>query len=171
MRSFTDLTECDLLAPAISSEEEDGRVHADFSHEPRDDYPDSARIFADMASEENGHRRRLIDVFAERFGPHIPLVQRQEVRGWLQRKPGWQVRAMGVKALRRHVQQMERDAGRFCQQAAARTTDAAVCKLLGDLAAAKMEHEYMDTPPLSAVAKVMLGGALALATGILIGNA
>ncbi len=142
MRSFTDLTERDLLALAISSEEEDGRVYADFSHELRDDYPDSARMFADMASEENEHRRRLIDVFAERFGPHIPLVQRQEVRGWVQRKPGWQVRAMGIEAVRRHVQQMERDAGRFYQQAAARTTDAAVRKLLGDLAAAEMEHEH-----------------------------
>ncbi len=138
MRSFTDLTERDLLALAISSEEEDGRVYADFSHELRDDSPDSARMFADMASGENKHRRRLIDVFAERFGPRIPLVQQKEVRGWVQRKPGWQVRAMGSEAVRRHVQQMERDAGRFYQQAAARTTDAAVCKLLGDLAAAEM---------------------------------
>ncbi len=171
MRSSTDLTERDLLALAISSEEKDGRAYAGFSHELRDDSPDSARMFADVASEENEHRRRLIDVFAERFGPHIPLVRRQEVRGWVQRKPGRQVRAMGIEAVRRHVQQMERDAGRFYQQAAARKTGAAARKLPGDLAAAEMEHEHMDTPPLSAVAKVMLGGTPALATGILIGNA
>ncbi len=141
MRNFSDLTERDLLALAISSEEEDGRVYADFAHDLRDEYPGSAQMFADMAAEENEHRRKLIDVFAERFGPHIPLVQRQEVRGWVQRKPAWQVRAMGIEAVRRHVQQMEQDAGRFYQQAASRTSDAAVRKLLGDLAQAELEHE------------------------------
>ena len=142
MRNFSDLTERDLLALAISSEEEDGRVYADFAHELREDYPGSAQMFADMATEENEHRRKLIDVFAERFGPHIPLVQRQDVKGWVQRKPGWQVRAMGIDAVRRHVQQMEQDAGRFYQQAAARTSDTAVRKLLGDLAEAELQHEH-----------------------------
>ncbi len=142
MRNFSELTERDLLALAISSEEEDGRVYADFAHDLRDEYPGSAQMFADMAAEENEHRRKLIDVFAERFGPHIPLVQRQEVRGWVQRKPAWQVRAMGIEAVRRHVQQMEQDAGRFYQQAATRTTDAGVRKLLGDLAEAELAHEH-----------------------------
>jgi rubrerythrin len=142
MRNFSELTERDLLALAISSEEEDGRVYADFAHDLRDEYPGSAQMFADMAAEENEHRRRLIDVFAERFGSHIPLVQRQEVRGWVQRKPAWQVRAMGIEAVRRHVQQMEQDAGRFYQQAATQTSDAAVRKLLGDLAEAELAHEH-----------------------------
>ena len=142
MRSFSELTERDLLALAISSEEEDGRVYADFAHDLRDEYPGSAQMFADMAAEENEHRRKLIDVFAERFGSHIPLVQRQEVRGWVQRKPAWQVRAMGIEAVRRHVQQMEQDAGRFYQQAASRTTDAGIRKLLGDLAEAELAHEH-----------------------------
>ncbi len=142
MRNFSELTERDLLALAISSEEEDGRVYADFAHDLRDEYPGSAQMFADMAAEENEHRRKLIDVFAERFGPHIPLVQRQEVRGWVQRKPAWQVRAMGIEAVRRHVQQMEQDAGRFYQQAASRTTDAGIRKLLGDLAEAELAHEH-----------------------------
>jgi len=142
MRNFSDLTERDLLALAISSEEEDGRVYADFAHDLREEYPGSAQMFADMAAEENEHRRQLIDVFAERFGSHIPLVQRQEVRGWVQRKPAWQVRAMGIEAVRRHVQQMEQDAGRFYQQAASRTSDAAVRKLLGDLAEAELQHEH-----------------------------
>ncbi len=142
MRNFSELTERDLLALAISSEEEDGRVYADFAHDLRDEYPGSAQMFADMAAEENEHRRKLIDVFAERFGSHIPLVQRQEVRGWVQRKPAWQVRAMGIEAVRRHVQQMEQDAGRFYQKAASRTTDAGIRKLLGDLAEAELAHEH-----------------------------
>ncbi len=142
MRSFSELTERDLLALAISSEEEDGRVYADFAHDLREEYPGSAQMFADMAAEENEHRRKLIDVFAERFGSHIPLVQRQEVRGWVQRKPAWQVRAMGIEAVRRHVQQMEQAAGRFYQQAASRTSDAGIRKLLGDLAEAELAHEH-----------------------------
>ena len=141
MRNFSELTERDLLALAISSEEEDGRVYADFAHDLREEYPGSAQMFADMAAEENEHRRKLIDVFLERFGSHIPLVQRQEVRGWVQRKPAWQVRAMGIEAVRRHVQQMEQDAGRFYQQAASRTTDVGIRKLLGDLAEAELAHE------------------------------
>ena len=141
MRNFSELTERDLLALAISSEEEDGRVYADFAHDLREEYPGSAQMFADMAAEENEHRRKLIDVFAERFGSHIPLVQRQEVRGWVQRRPAWQVRAMGIEAVRRHVQQMEKDAGRFYQKAASRTSDAGIRKLLGDLAAAEVEHQ------------------------------
>ena len=142
MRNFSELTERDLLALAISSEEEDGRVYADFAHDLRDEYPGSAQMFADMAVEENEHRRKLIDVFSERFGSHIPLVQRQEVRGWVQRKPAWQVRAMGIEAVRRHVQQMEQDAGRFYQRAASRSADAGIRKLLGDLAEAELAHEH-----------------------------
>ncbi|MGI4954044.1 MAG: iron exporter MbfA [Janthinobacterium lividum] len=141
MQKFSDLTERDLLALAISSEEEDGRVYADFAHELQHDYPDSARMFSDMANEENEHRRRLIDVFSDRFGSHIPLVRRADVKGWVNRKPGWQIRARGIEAVRRHVQQMEQDAGRFYQQAAARASDAGIRKLLGDLAAAEMAHQ------------------------------
>ncbi len=141
MRSFSELSERDLLALAISSEEEDGRIYADFSHDLADEYPDSARVFADMAEEENEHRRRLIDLFVERFGQHIPLVRRQDVRGWVQRRPAWQVRAQGIDAVRRRVQEMEQDAGRFYQKAAGNVTDAAIRRLLGDLAAAELAHE------------------------------
>ena len=141
MRSFSELSERDLLALAISSEEEDGRIYADFSHDLADEYPDSARVFADMAEEENEHRRRLIDLFVERFGQHIPLVRRQDVRGWVQRRPAWQVRAQGIDAVRRRVQEMEQDASRFYQKAAGNVTDAAIRRLLGDLAAAELAHE------------------------------
>ncbi len=141
MRRFSDLTERDLLALAISSEEEDGRIYADFAHEMQQGDPDSARMFSDMAAEEDEHRRRLIDAFTDRFGPHIPLVRRQDIRGWVQRTPGWKVRAVGIEAVRRHVRRMKQDAGRFYQQAVSRTTDATVRELLGNLATAELAHE------------------------------
>ena len=142
MRSFTSLNERELLALAISAEEEDGRIYADFAHDLAADYPDSARMFADMAHEENEHRRSLIDTFTERFGAHIPLVRRQDIKGWQQRPASWQVRARGIDAVRGHVQQMEQDARRFYLAAAQRTSDAAVRKLLGDLAEAEAGHEH-----------------------------
>jgi rubrerythrin len=142
MKSISELSERELLALAISSEEEDGRIYLDFAEGLRDNYPDSAKIFIDMAAEENEHRRRLIDLFVEKFGDHIPLVRRQDIRGWVHRRPHWQIRAMGVDAVRGQARQMELEAGRFYLQAAGRSTDAAVRKLLGDLAEAEMQHEH-----------------------------
>ena len=141
MKAFDDLSERDVLALAISNEEEDGRVFADFAHELRADYPDTALMFDDMAAEESDHRRRLIDLFVRRYGDHIPLVRRQDVRGNIARKPVWQVRPLGVDAVRRHAAQMERDAERFYRRAAGRSTDAATRRLLGDLAEAEAGHE------------------------------
>ena len=141
MRRFTDLSERDLLALAISSEEEDGRIYADFSHELHETYPASASMFADMAAEENEHRRWLIDLFVQRYGEHIPLIRRQDVGGWVQRVPPWQVRQRGIEAVRNHARQMEQDARRFYLKALERTSDAGVRKLLGDLAEAEAAHE------------------------------
>jgi erythrin-vacuolar iron transport family protein len=141
IRRFNDLTEREILALAISSEEEDGRIYADFAEGLRDDYPASAHIFSDMAAEESGHRRQLIDLFVQKFGGHIPLVRRQDVRGWVQRRPIWQLRPLGIDVVRRQARQMEQDAARFYQEAASRTSDAAIRKLLGDLAAAEEAHE------------------------------
>ncbi len=141
MRNFTDLTEREVLALAISSEEEDGRIYADFAESLREQYPDSARVFDDMAEEESEHRRVLIDSFVAKFGTHIPLVRRQDVRGAVHRKPAWQVWQLGIDAVRRHARQMEVDASRFYTQAAGRTTDATIRKLLGDLATAEIEHQ------------------------------
>jgi rubrerythrin len=141
MRSFGQLSEREILALAISSEEEDGRIYADFADGLREDHPDTAQVFSDMAAEENDHRRMLIDLYVSQFGNHIPLVRRQDVRGFVQRKKLWQVRLQGIEAVRQQAQQMEQDAGRFYQHAASRTTDASIRKLLGDLATAESEHE------------------------------
>jgi rubrerythrin len=141
MKSFEDLTQQEVLALAISSEEEDGRIYADFAEGLRDDHPDTAKVFSDMAEEENDHRRMLIDLHVSKFGSHIPLVRRQDVRGFVHRKRLWQVRLQGIEAVRQQARQMEQDAGRFYLHAASRATDAAVRKLLGDLAAAESQHE------------------------------
>jgi rubrerythrin len=141
MKSFDDLTQQEILALAISSEEEDGRIYADFAEALREHHPDTAHVFSDMAAEENDHRRMLIDLYAAKFGNHIPLVRRQDVRGFVQRKRLWQVRLQGIEAVRQQARQMEQDAGRFYQHAASRATDADIRKLLGDLATAELEHE------------------------------
>jgi len=106
-----------------------------------EDHPDTAKVFSDMAAEENEHRRLLIDLYESKFGSHIPLIRRQDVLGFVQRKRLWQVRLQGIDAVRQQARQMEQDAGRFYQHAASRATDAAVPKLLGDLAAAELQHE------------------------------
>jgi rubrerythrin len=141
MKSFAELTEQEILALAISSEEEDGRIYADFAEGLREEHPDTARVFSEMAAEENEHRRALIDLYSSNFGSHIPLIRRQDVRGFVQRKKLWQVRLQGIEAIRRQARQMEQDAARFYQLAATQTTDASIRKLLGDLATAELEHE------------------------------
>ena len=141
MKSFDQLTEQEILALAISSEEEDGRIYVDFAEGLREEHPDTAKIFFDMAAEENEHRRELIDLYSSRFGSHIPLVRRQDVRGFVQRKKLWQARLQGIEAVRQQPSQMEQDARRFYQLAASRTTDASSRMLLGDLAKAESQHE------------------------------
>jgi len=139
-RSFSELSEQEVLALAISNEEEDGRTYADVAQGLRETYPDSARVFEDMAEEEGEHRRRLIDLYVSRFGDHIPQVRRQHIRGAPSYQPTWQVLPRGIEAIRRQARQMEADASRFYSQAAARTTDAGARKLLGDLAQAELGH-------------------------------
>jgi erythrin-vacuolar iron transport family protein len=141
MKSFEDLTQQEVLALAISSEEEDGRIYSDFAEGLREEHPDTAKVFSDMAEEENDHRRMLIDLYVFKFGSHIPLVRRQDVRGFVHRKRLWQVRLQGIEAVRQQAEQMEQDADRFYLHAASRATDAGVRKLLGDLASAESQHE------------------------------
>ena len=142
MRNFSDLTERDILALAISSEEEDARIYADFAETLRADYPASAAIFSDMAAEENEHRQWLITLHQEKFGEHIPLLRRQDVRGIATRRTLGSLGAMRLDAMRRQSSVMEFENGRFYQRAAARSTDASIRRLLGDLAAAEMAHSH-----------------------------
>ena len=140
MRSFDELAENEILALAIAAEEEDGRIFADFAHGLSGDFPDSAGIFAGMAEEEDGHRRMLIDLYVAKYGNHIPLVRRHDVRGFIQRRPIWYARPLGLDLVRKRAQEMEQDAARFYRTAAGRTTDADIRRLLGDLATAEEKH-------------------------------
>jgi rubrerythrin len=143
MRTIDQLSEKEILALAIGSEEEDGRIYADFAEGLRTDFPDTSKVFTDMAAEEGEHRRMLIDLYVEKFGSHIPLIRRQDVRGFTIRKPIWTILPKSVESIRRQAAQMEVEASRFYRHAAGRTTDAAIRKLLGDLAEAEDKHEHL----------------------------
>jgi erythrin-vacuolar iron transport family protein len=143
MRKFDDLSEREILALAISNEEEDARIFADFADGLHDDYPASAKVFDEMAAEENGHRRRLIDLFVAKFGNHIPLVRRQDIGGYIPAKPVWHIRPLGLDTARSHARDMERSAARFYRQALTRATDASTRKLLGDLAEEEEKHDQI----------------------------
>lgn len=141
MRDFSQLTEREVLALAIGSEEEDGRIYNDLAERLREDYPASAKVFTEMAAEESEHRRRLLDLYGEKFGEHIPLIRRQDVRGFLSRKPVWQLPKPSIDDVRKLAEGMEAETQRFYRLAASRATDVSIRKLLGDLAEAEVEHE------------------------------
>jgi len=140
-KRFKDLSEQEVLALAISSEEDDARIYRDYAERLRADFPDSAAIFDGMAEEENDHRRRLIDLHRARFGEVIPLIRREHVSGYYARRPVWLVKNLSLERIREEAAAMEQDAERFYRTAAARTTDAATRQLLGDLAAAEAGHQ------------------------------
>ena len=139
-RRFEDLTEREILALAVTLEEEHGRIYADFADGLRENFPASGRIFEEMQKEESEHRAVLIELFRSRFGEHIPLIRRSDVKGFVTHKPIWLVRPLGLATVRRQAAIMELEARRFYERAATRATDAAVRKLLGDLAEAERSH-------------------------------
>jgi len=142
MRNFDELSEREILALAIANEEEDGRIYSDIAEGLRDTYPASGKVFLEMAAQESGHRRALLDLYSEKFGEHIPLIRRQDVRGFIQHKPVWQIRPLGLDSVRKLAEQMELETMRFYRRSAARSQDASIRKLLGDLAEAEQEHEH-----------------------------
>ena len=141
MRRFDDLSEREILALAIANEEEDGRIYADYAEHLREHYPDSATLFDDMVAEEDEHRRTLIDLYVERFGRHIPYITRRDLRGAPAPASPRSTILRGIDAVRDEAKRMEANAARFYREAAARSTDALVRKLLGDLATAEQEHQ------------------------------
>ena len=139
-KKFADLNDKEILALAISSEEDDARIYRGYAETLRQEYPASAKVFDGMAAEEDVHRQKLIDLFQTRFGDTIPLIRREHVSGYYARRPVWLIENLGLERIREEAEMMERDAERFYTAAAARTTDAATRKLLGDLAAAEAGH-------------------------------
>lgn len=153
-RRFSDLNEQEILALAISSEEDDARIYRVYAQKLRADYPASAAVFDAMALEEDGHRQSLIDRHTARFGDVIPLIRREHVAGFYARKPVWLVQNLGLEKIRAEAAAMEHESEAFYRNAAARATDAETRKLLGDLAAAEAGHESMA----SALEAEHLGG-------------
>ena len=144
-RAFDALSEQEILALAISSEEDDMRIYRAYADGLRESYPASAAVFDDMADEENGHRARLIELHQRRFGETIPLIRREHVQGYYERKPDWLVRPLSLEKTREMASGMERQAERFYRAAAARASDADTRRLLGDLAHAEAAHGSLAT--------------------------
>lgn len=141
MRNFNELTEPEILALAISLEEEDERIFADFAHGLRESFPDSAAVFEEMRTEESGHRRRLQELYQQKFGEHIPLIRRQDVKGFVERRAVWLRRPLSLKAARSAASSIEQETGQFYERAAARTSDASIRRLLDDLAQEERSHQ------------------------------
>ena len=140
-RKFKELSEREILALAIALEEEDGRVYADFAEGLRETYPSTAKLFENMREEESQHRASLIDTYRVRFGEHIPLVRRQDIKGFIQRRPFWLTRPLKISEVRKQAEIMELETTRFYERAINQVTDAGIRKLLGDLAEIERKHQ------------------------------
>ena len=144
-RPFASLTEQEILALAISSEEDDARIYRSYADHLRAQFPQSAKVFADMAEVEQAHRNMLIAMHQDRFGEFIPLIRREHVSGFYERKPDWLVKNLPLEKIRAQAEEMEQQAIRFYEEAIKHVTDASTRKLLGDLAEAERAHEDIAT--------------------------
>jgi rubrerythrin len=140
MRSFKSLSEREILALAISLEEEDARIYGDFADGLKDTHPTVAEQFRELRAQEDGHRHRLLTLYQERFGDHIPLIRRHDVKGFVTRRPVWLVRPLGLAVVRKQAATMEIETLRFYEKAAQRATDVRTRQLLGDLAEEERKH-------------------------------
>ena len=139
-KSFDDLSEKEVLALAVSLEEEDARIYGEFAEALRADFPATARMLDEMQAEESGHRGSLIDLYRKRFGERLPLIRRQDVKGFVSRPPVWLIRPLGPAAVRKAIESMEGETQRFYHLAIARTADLSTRELLGNLAEAEARH-------------------------------
>jgi rubrerythrin len=142
MKTFDSLTEQEVLALAIALEEEDARIYEDFADGLQENYPEQAAKFRIMRGEEDGHRHRLLEHYKSRFGDHVPLIRRQDVRGFVDRKPVWLIRPLGLKTVQKTAESMEVETRRFYEAAARRATDTGIRQLLGDLAEEERKHAH-----------------------------
>ncbi|MCQ4160551.1 rubrerythrin [Roseomonas sp. GC11] len=141
MKHFRDLSEAETLALAIANEEEDSRIYRNFALRLRASYPGTAAMFEAMAEEEQGHRHRLLTLYEQKFGPEMPYITRQDVRGFLRRRPVWLMQDLRIETVRAQAALMEREAGQFYAKAAERARDTEIRRLLGDLAEVEQKHE------------------------------
>jgi rubrerythrin len=143
MRSFKSLNEKELLALAIALEEEDARIYGDFADGLKANFPAAAEQFTELRAEEDGHRHRLLELYRAKFGDHIPLIRRQDVKGFVRRAPVWLVRPLGLATARKYAALMEAETQRFYERAAPRAADVGIRQLLGDLAEEERKHHHV----------------------------
>jgi rubrerythrin len=143
VKRFADLSEQEILALAISNEEEDSRIYRGFAEGLRQEYPASAKVFDQMAEEEVRHRTRLFDLYRAKFGEYLPLIRRQDVKGFIHKKPLWLMQPLNLHEVRRYAENMEFEAARFYRRAEESARDASVRQLLIELGEAEVEHESL----------------------------
>ena len=143
MRRFADLSEQEILALAISNEDEDSRIYRGFAEGLRQSFPASAKVFDEMADEEVRHRTMLFDLYRTKFGEYLPLIRRQDVKGFIPKKALWLVRPLRIEEVRRFAETMEYEAERFYRKSAETTRDASVRQLLTRLAEIEAQHENL----------------------------
>jgi erythrin-vacuolar iron transport family protein len=143
MKRFADLTEQEILALAITNEEEDSRIYRGFAMGLREQFPSSATVFDEMAEEEVRHRTMLFDLYRTKFGEYLPLIRRQDVKGFMTKKPIWLMQPLNLDEVRKYAENMEFEAARFYRRAAETTRDASVRQLLVELAEAEVAHESL----------------------------
>jgi rubrerythrin len=143
VKRFADLSEQEVLALAITNEEEDSRIYQGFAEGLREKYPASTKVFEEMAQEEVRHRSMLFDLYRKRFGEFLPLIRRQDVKGFIQKKPLWLTRPLGLDEVRKYAEAMEYEAARFYRKAARSARDASVRQLLDELAEIEDQHENL----------------------------
>ena len=141
MKRFADLTEQEILALAITNEDEDSRIYRGFAEGLRQKYAASAKVFDEMADEEVRHRTMLFELYRSKFGEYLPLIRRQDVKGFISKKPLWLMSPLNLDEVRKFAENMEYEAARFYRRAAETTRDASVRQLLVELAEIETEHE------------------------------
>jgi rubrerythrin len=142
MKKFSELKEYEVLALAIASEEEDSKIYLNFAQKLRETYPATARLFEDMAAEEQDHKNMLLDMYRRKFGDHLPYITRQDVKGFMKRRPIWLLDGLRIDTIRKQAALMETETSQFYENAAAKAQDVDVRKLLGDLALIEKTHEH-----------------------------
>ncbi|HEV3042706.1 MAG TPA: ferritin family protein [Roseiarcus sp.] len=143
MKAFADLTEREILAIGIAAEEEDARIYLAFAEDLAERYPGSAKVFQEMAEEEKGHREKLLTMYQERFGQNLPPIRREDVKGFLKRRPIWLTKNLPLDTVRKQAETMEFQAARFYSKAAEHATDVRVRGLLGEMAIIEQGHENL----------------------------
>jgi erythrin-vacuolar iron transport family protein len=143
LKRFADLNEQEILALAISNEDEDSRIYRSFADRLRSAYPETATMYDTMAHEEIGHRDMLLELHRRKFGDFLPLIRRQDVKGFVPRRPIWLNRTLGIDATRKFAEEMEYETARFYRRAADTARDDSVRHLLHQLAAAEDKHESL----------------------------